>query len=117
MKSACCCSVQPPVPGHELEPTFWPPSVETIFFAESPFAAMTEATFGLTFGPKVCCQIDQAVRTGVKLYRLDYLAHSTTEVAKNQAVIAKAQGRGLEVDLVMGGTEHAGWSISAATYG
>jgi hypothetical protein len=62
-------------------------------------------------------EIDQAVRTGVKLYRLDYLAHSAAEVAKNQAVISKAQARGLEVDLVMGGNEHSGWSVSAATYG
>jgi hypothetical protein len=62
-------------------------------------------------------EIDQAVRTGVKLYRLDYLAHSASEVAKNQAVIEKAQGRGLEIDLVMGGTEHSGWSTTATTYG
>jgi polysaccharide biosynthesis protein PslG len=62
-------------------------------------------------------EIDQIVRAGAKLIRLDDLANAPIEEAKTDAVVAKALARGLEPELNLGGTEHYPWGVTAASFG
>jgi polysaccharide biosynthesis protein PslG len=62
-------------------------------------------------------EIDQIVRVGAKLIRLDDIATSPAEEAKTDAVVSKALARGLEPELNLGGTEPYPWAVSSTTFG